>query len=62
MTGARTSDLLYTRLENMPLNACPPRPDTPPNNTAGESEKSELRKKLLEMIRRNESQRRKAQT
>lgn len=61
MIGARMSDLLYTRLENMPLNACPPRPDTSSNNTAGESEKYELRKKLLEMIRNNESKRRKTQ-
>jgi hypothetical protein len=45
----------------MPLTTFPPRPETPPKNTDGESEQIDLRKKLLEMIRHNESQRRKTQ-
>ncbi|MEO8494196.1 MAG: hypothetical protein ABI614_03940 [Planctomycetota bacterium] len=39
----------------------PPRPNSAPADTAGESEKVDLRKKLLDMIRRNESVRRETQ-
>jgi hypothetical protein len=45
----------------MQLTINPPRSNTTATTSESESEKVELRKKLLEMIRQNESQRRKTE-
>jgi len=52
---------IAARTPNMLQTTCSPRPDAAPESTQVGSKKDELRQKLLEMIRRNESMRRETQ-